>query len=336
MPIPRLAFTCLLIVSAIMPAIRTSAQELDPKQQVGIKIIHPDAKDAESFIRSHHVVIGVWGEFKVNDGDAGVTGHLHYPVYNDSFDLTFMSTFNVLKPTNKEALAALSGRNSLLLIQSGEQAGWWEVAGFAAPLPDKPGRNWLPTARSLDYSESFTQKKYRYEHLIDENIALLDDADGQARARALGLLAQIGVDAAAAIKPIRKLLESKHESDRSGAIVALGSIGGQDAAAGIPRIIELLSDDPKLKRVAIPCLASFGKRATKALPLIIKTLKEADQDKAPEINYIIEALGRIEHRDPAVIEALTPYLKHRFGTVRVTAQKALQGEFAEKVAHPIG
>ena len=329
---PNILVPALLLPLLVVFCLPAWGQGLGDKKH-GIKIIHPDAKDAKSFIRSHRVVIGAWDTRMKCVEDGVIHGWLHYPVYNDDPMKTFMGEFKIIKPTDKRAAEILADEDkvgdTVLLIQSKDKPGLWEVAGVAAPLPKEPGDNWLPTSRSLDY-ELFKRSEYRYAGLIDESIGQLEDKNPKVRTKAMGLLAAIGPDAAKALGAVVKLLDSEARSDRAGAIDAISRIGGEDAEHHIPRIIELLKDDPALTHVSIRALARFGHQAAPATPAIIDALHAADQTKASSINYIIEALGTIAPGDPKVVEALTPYLKHQYETTRSSAKKALDGAFLKK------
>lgn len=325
----RISLCAVFVVVAILrPA--AADEPLEQVKQYGIKVVHPDAKDAASFIRAHRTIIGGWSGDDAQRGPEIWQGSIHYPVFNDRPEISFMQTIQVIKPDDEKLLAALSRSTDVLLAQSKEKPGIYEIAGYAAVLPDEPDDNWLPTARSLDYAKRFFHSaEYRYEKLLDETIKQLDDKNVSVRAKAARLLAEIGPDAEPAIDKIITLLDSDEFADKSSAILAIGKIGSAKARKAIPKITLLLRKNPEFNHVAIEALASFGKDSINAVPIMIQRLKAADQKQAPQFNYIIEALGHIAPKDPRVFNALTPYLNHEYETTRDVARRALNGEFLE-------
>lgn len=281
-----------------------------------IKIFHPDGKDAESFVRSRHVVVGGLGK-KVEEKDGVMVCKLHHPRYNFQHGSSFVETFKVIKPNDDQVVAEFKKQREVLLLKSMKKPGHWEVAGFQALYPkprqqDKPSR-WLPASfydnRMND--EMFELSKYRYEALIDDNLIQLKNEDPEVRSRAMHLLGVIkpdDTDAAKVIDALAGLINSEDKDDRASAMHALGEIGGQHAQRYVPRIAKLL--DSKIAGDRAEALSAIcmigGREAQKHIPRIIELMQTKP---GPAPHGIVYALGELGGQAASALPALLDVLK---------------------------
>lgn len=340
-------------------------QEAEEKTSV-IKIFHPDGKDAESFVRSQHVAVGSIGEMHEKDGV--LVCKLHHPHYNYQDGGAFIETFDIIKPTDDQVVAAFKEHCDVLLIKSMERPGHWLVAGLEVLSPKEPHEDklggWLPASFSDESMDDglLASSKYRHEGFVDDKLEDLKSNDPEVRRRALYFLGVIEPDTTEAAQVIDKLVEfmnSKEISDRTAAMFAIGTIGGQHAERYVPRIAELLeSKNPRDQYAAIDAICKIGGReaqkhipriielmqiesglaysivyslgelggqAASALPALLDGLKAVDKNDRRNVEVIIIALGRIGPSDPKVIDALTPLLDHESEQVRQLSKRALSG-----------
>ncbi len=318
----------LLLTSSMLPVGQVAAQRFveQKKTNLGLQIVHPDAEEAKAFIRQNRCVLGGWRARE--EAGFGWVGEVHYPVYNDVPDLTFMvGDIRVLRPTDRktgERFAALGRVANVLLVRSKTKPGFFEVAGYGAPQPAMEDGLWLPITRGLDLARTFFRSKdYRYEGVLPTQLARLDSEDPKDQGQAARLLGAMGADARSAVGKLIGLVDDDDPGVASAAIGSLGAIGGPEAKKAIPRLIQAVSGK-RTERAAIVALVKFGTDAREAAPAMIQVLAAADQNRASSTNYIIEALGQIAPDEARVREALEPYLKHEYATTRSAAAKALR------------
>lgn len=280
-----------------------------------IKIIHPDGKDAESFVRSRHVAVGGVGD--IHEKDGVMVCELHHPQYNFTYGGMFVETFKIIKPADDQNFARIKTSSDVLLIKSKEKAGHWEVAGLEAPYPkeaqqDKPS-GWLPASFLANRmrEEMFSHSKYRYKGFIDDSLEHLKNEDPEVRSRAMHLLGVIEPDnteAAKVIDAIAGFINSKDKNDRSAAMDTLGEIGGQHAERHVPRMAELLdSKVPHDRWAAINAICMIGGReAQKHIARIVELM----QDKpGPPPHGIVYSLGELGGQAASALPAILDALK---------------------------
>lgn len=308
----------LLVAVLFVCGVQSYAEEA----KTGLAIVHPQADDPKAFIRNNHCVIGVWVLQKSTD--EGWVGELHYPVRNDSPEIRYMvDGVKVLRPASKGATKVLTEGQfqSLMLAESKKQKGFYEVVGYSAPEPPMNTKRWLPIARGLDLSkEFFHSREYRAKDLLPSQIAQLKSDDPRQAAKAAMVLRDIGEDARVAIPDL--IAHLANEDVAGAAMLGIAEIGGPESKKAIPQIVAALNK-PKLRSPAIRALAKFGREAKAGAPGMLKALAKANQQNAPSINYIIDALGEVAPNDPEVRKALRTYLKHQYETTQNAAAQAL-------------
>ncbi|MFK7852185.1 MAG: HEAT repeat domain-containing protein [Akkermansiaceae bacterium] len=250
-----------------------------------IKIVHPDGKDADSFVRSRHVAVGSLGDIEEKDGV--MLFDLHHPQYNFEYGGAFVELFKVMKPADDQVLASIKKHSDVLLIKSKAKPDHWEVAGVEAPYPKElqGGRpaNWLSSSflENRMREEMFYLAKYRYKGFVDDNLKKLKDRDPDTRSRSMGLLSVIkpdDADVTRVIDVIGELIKSEDESDRRAAAQAIGSIGGKDAKRYVSDIAEMLYGNTdkraqELREAILSVCRIGGPEAQKHIPRIIELME---------------------------------------------------------------
>lgn len=349
---------------------KQAAQEGEEEVRT-LKIIHPEGKDAEAFVRSRHVAVGGIGE--IHEKDGVMVMEIHHASYNFSpGGGAFITPFKVIRP-DEQVMAGIGKFDEVLFIKSKAKPDHWEVAGIMGTYPkavdEKPPKGWLPAKFVEDRMSQniFDLPQYRYQGFIDENLKRLKDEDASVRSLGMRMLGHIDPAddrAVMVIDAIAGFIESKDPVDRSAAVRSIGDIGGKHAARYIPRFAQMLEDDHSEKADAIAAicriggpeaqkhlprivelmnavegfphdylyhLGQMGEEAAAALPAVLGLLESADKKNYGHMQRIIMTLGEIGPKNPKVVEALTPLLKHEIAYVRDLSKNALDGKFAKRL-----
>jgi HEAT repeat protein len=147
---------------------------------------------------------------------------------------------------------------------------------------------------------------------------LLKSSAPHIRLAAIGPLANIGSDA---LPELDKALKDNDERVRLGAVKALARIAEvEGASASVPRLLTALGDKSnEIKSVALEVLLDLKSKFQNAAPFIA-LLKSAN---AKVRWQAVEALGRLDTDDPAVVPALIEALGDVDATVRSNAVRSL-------------
>jgi HEAT repeat protein len=169
---------------------------------------------------------------------------------------------------------------------------------------------------------------------VPDSIKRLQDQDITVRVEAARDLADMGVQAKAAVPALMEALNDKASSIRKAAAGALGNIG---AEAAVPALTKALRDtDGKVRWQAADALGRIGPKAHRAVPALMEALK----DKEPSMRGIAaDALGGIgeSYAAAAVPSLQQAVLKDTDHSVRLTAGIALVriNPLAAKAAMPL-
>ncbi|MFN0125306.1 MAG: HEAT repeat domain-containing protein [Verrucomicrobiales bacterium] len=157
--------------------------------------------------------------------------------------------------------------------------------------------------------------------VLDEIIAATDSPVA-ARTDLAILLAQFGKGAKPAIPKLVELLDDSDAMTRKCAAYAISEIGGPDAAPAVDGLIRMLGSEQAFVRdMAAVALASIGDPARTALPKLIDR-QQKDEDEHVRA-ATATALGKIDPRDPKVLDALYAAMRDESGRVRSAAAPPL-------------
>jgi HEAT repeat protein len=139
---------------------------------------------------------------------------------------------------------------------------------------------------------------------LGELLPLCRDPNTETRKAAVIVLVKIvAPEDTAALAPLRPLLDAGEDPEvRANAALALSNIGGKDAAAAVPALLDALRrGDAELRRQAAAAIRNIGPDAKDAVPDLIKAL--ADPDGETRANAAL-ALGGIGPGAEAAVGAL--------------------------------
>ncbi len=148
---------------------------------------------------------------------------------------------------------------------------------------------------------------------IAELILRLDDNDRDVREATVLALGKIGPAAADAVPALQRALEDEFWGVHQNAPTALGQIGIQS----LPALIEALSHrDYHIRGRAAAALGSLGPAARGAVCALIESSKDRNPYVVAEV---LEALGEIRERTPAVGKAIAHCIGSRDHRVKIAA-----------------
>jgi HEAT repeat protein len=158
---------------------------------------------------------------------------------------------------------------------------------------------------------------------IPELLACCGSADLEERKAAHGALVRLvgPEDLKDAKEPLLKGLKDVDSEIRFNAALAFANIGGPDAAAAVPVLLDALKPgDLNSRRQALLALGQIGPNAKAALPAVIAAL--SDPDETVRHNAAVACIGLKEEAEPAV-PGLVKLLTNKNEAERVRAQAAV-------------
>lgn len=289
----------------------TLAQE---EEQLAIfMIVHPEAqKDPDEFLRDHRVMMAR-GFFKEKENETLWFGMVNYPLYNflPRDWMPYGEEVEILKTPelqgwNPDHLQKRVVGYNILLAEPKGQKGKSVVIGYTAPRKQNPNATWLVIRGGL-----YENLDLRYSRVLADALANLSSREAGTRSLGIQTLAFMGEEALPHLPEISKFLLDPDEMVVRSAVLAHFSLGGPDAEAALPTMIQALKLD-KAPYLLASKICVYGPKAKAAVPDIIRLLNEArDNDASAHVQDCLKALSLIAPGAPQVVEAVGPYVNYR-------------------------
>jgi HEAT repeat protein len=147
------------------------------------------------------------------------------------------------------------------------------VPNLAAALDD---RDALVRRDAADALREYGQSAGLAAQLLLK-LAVSDDDEPVREAARSALVAVVGPKNQSLVAPLGKMLKDSNPEVVRSAAMALGNIGGPEAAIAVPILVEALkSEDVDARQMACAALANFKEHAEPAIPQLRDALKDAD------------------------------------------------------------
>ena len=304
-----------------------------------ITLIHPHAKDVESFFQARQIRLGDVSldertglermDFGWKTTELSISSIKNYTsevlILKDIKVLATGEDISRLRTLEKDLIALIYSKHPT-------RDGFWDLAGYVSDRPlekDAMWYKWEPDFQG--YMNLYESGKLRFHEALPDALAGLKHDDLKVRLKAAENLSEMGVDCREAIPEIVDLVNATLEGDVSDVdktnairlarevdskmVMMFGDSGMARVVPSLAAVIdsEIKAERSELASSAIRALSQFGDKAIEAVPVLMQSVTS----DVPEIvETSVMALVAIAPSNPQVRKVLTPFLDHEDEYIR--------------------